>query len=199
MKTKTSASATIADAISLKTSYTEPKIISFECHYHGEPVLIGTEFDPKKLHARALYDNGEWKELYSYQYNISGKLVTKEGNNNIYTAIHTSGLEDRFIVFGYSNDDFDMDFQIYQVNDKIEINVTDAYYTLFYHDLLGKIYVTTTRMNQILQPGEYRMILPKNTGLNCKHASEWKIKKDENNNLRITPIKFYHKEDFKND
>ena len=181
---------------SVKVPLIYAEIISFECHYHGEPVLIGTEFDPKKLHARILYGNGIWEELHSYQYTISDKLVTQKGNNNIYTATHPCGLEDRFVVFGYNIDDTDMDFQIYQVNGNIETDVTDAYYTLFYHDLLGKIYVTTTRLNEILSPGKYRIVLPKNTGLNCKHASEWKIVKTLDNNLTITPIKFYHKEDF---
>lgn len=176
--------------------YTE--VISFECHYHGGPVLIGTEFDPKDLHARALYGNGHWEELHSYQYSIPDRLVTQKGNNNIYTATHPSGLEDRFVVFGYDVDDSDMDFKIYQVNDNIEIDVTDSYYPLFYHDLLDKIYVTAMRLNKILPAGIYRLVLPKNTGLNCKHASEWKVIKDLNNNIKITPIKFYHEEDFKN-
>jgi hypothetical protein len=187
MKTTLSASAT-ADAISL-----ENKIVSFECHYHGDPVLIGTEFDPKKLHARILYDNGVWKDLHSYEYIVSDKLVTQKGNNNIYTATYES-LSDKFVVFGYDIDKLDKDFKILQRNDNIEVDVTDSYYPLFYHDLLDKIYVTTVRLNQFLTPGEYRIILPKNTGLNCKHASEWKVFKDFNNNIKITPINFYHEE-----
>jgi hypothetical protein len=154
--------------------------------------LIGTEFDPKKLHARILYSDGTWEDLHSYQYSISDKLVTQKGNNNIYTATHPSGLKDKFVVFGYSIDNLDKDFKIYEVNDNIEVDVTDAYYTLFYHELLDKIYVTTTRLNKILTPGKYRLILPKNTGLNCKHASEWIVIKDSKNNIKITPIKFYH-------
>ncbi len=181
-------------SIKIPLIYTE--VISFECHYHGDPVPIGTEYDPKKLHARILYGNGIWEDLHSYQYEVSSKLVTEKGNNNIYIATHPSGLEDRFVVFGYSVDKSDMDFKVYQVNGKIETDVTDVYYPLFYHDLLGKIYVTTMRLNKFLSAGEYRFILPKNTGLNCKHASEWKVIKNLNNNIKITPIKFYHEEDF---
>lgn len=172
------------------------KIISFECHYHGNPVLIGTDFDPKKLHARILYGDGTWEDLHSYQYTISDTLVTQKGNNNIYTAIHSSGLQDKFVVYGYDIGHSDKDFKIFQLNDNIEIDITDSYYPLFYHDLLDKIYVTVTRLNKILTPGKYRLILPKNTGLNCKHASEWIVIKELSNNIKITPIKFYHEEDF---
>jgi hypothetical protein len=183
MKRTLSASAT-ADAIPL----------SFECHYHGSPVLVGTNFDPKDLHARIIYSNGEWKELHSYEYTISGNLITQKGNNNIFTAIYNNELQDSFVVYGYENDNTDKDFKITQLNDNIEIDVTDRYYPLFYHNLLDKIYVTATRLNKFLTPGTYRLILPKRTGLNCKHASEWIVVKNLNNDIKITPITFYHKE-----
>ena len=183
---------------SVKIPFIYTKVISFECHYHGGPVEVGTHFDPKDLHARILYGDGIWEELHSYDYIVSDTLVTQSGNNNVYTAIHPSGLEDRFVVFGYKVDESDMDFKIYQVNDNIEIDVTDSYYPLFYHDLLDKIYVNAIRLNKQLTPGTFRIILPKCTGLNCKHPSEWLVVKTMDNNIKITPIKFYHKEDFDN-
>ena len=180
---------------SVKIPLIYKKTISFECHYHGEPVPIGTEFDPKKLHARILLGDGTWKELHSYDYEISSKLVTEVGNN-IYTATYSPRLKDDFTVLGYNVDNLDKDFKIFQRNGNIDIDVTDAYYPLFYNDLLGKIHVT--KLNSELTAGEYTIILPKNTGLNCKHASEWKVFKELNNNIKITPIKFYHKEDYEN-
>ena len=183
---------------SVQINLIKKEAILFECHYHGDPVLINTEFDPKKLHARIVYNNGECENLHSYQYDISGKIVTKKGNNNYYTAIHHSGLKDEFVVFGYEEDETDKDFKIFQQNDNIEIDLTNAYYPLFYHDILDKIYVSTQRLNRFLTPGKYRLILPKNTGLNCKHASEWIVIKSLDNNVKITPIKYYHKEDVEN-
>lgn len=173
-------------------------VVSFECHYHGDPVLINTEFDKKKLHARILYDDGEWKDLYSYEYNLPEDTIVKEvGNNNFYTATYQT-FEDKFVVYGYSESEADKDFQIFQRNGNIETDVTDAYYPLFYNEILGKIHVTISKLNSELTAGVYRIILPKNTGLNCKHASEWMIKKNLNNDIIITPIKFYHEEDINN-
>lgn len=184
---------------SVKLPFIYNKVISFECHYHGGPVEVGTHFDPKDLHAKALYGSGIWEELNSYDYIIlEDTLVTQTGNNNVYTAMHPCGLEDRFIVFGYKVDESDMDFKIYQLDGNMESDVTDSYYPLFYHDLLDKIYVNTMRLNKYLTPGKYRIVLPKHTGLNCKHSSEWIVIKTMDNNIKITPIKFYHEEDFKN-
>lgn len=168
------------------------QILRFECHYHGAPVVIGKEYDKADLHADVLYDDGELKSLSPYEYNVpDDRLITDK--DNIFIASYV-GLSDVFHVKGVTLNESDAEFKVFSIEGKTEVDVTYAYEPLLYNTVLEKIYVNLDRLNRVFTAGKYRMILPRNTGMCSKYASEWIVIKGKNNSIKATPVKFYTEE-----
>lgn len=189
--------------VSVKVPYINPipVPISFEAHYHGKPIKVGERFNYADVHSRIILSDKQWIDLTNKDITISDNLVLNQGHENIYKATYTSSngqiFTDYFSIFGYlETNPINPDFKIFLIHDNLlEEDVTEYYQNLFYDELMGKIYVTTNRLNKHLFKSKYRIILPKDTGLHKKYATEWIAIKDDFN-VKITLIKVYDKEEF---
>lgn len=173
------------------------KPIKFEIHYHGAPVLVGEKYNPKDLHAHLIYSNKEFKDVLSVDYTVDDNLITHTGQNIFKATYIENGKTfiDYFMVYGYTNKRYiDKEFQMFLIHDNgYEEDVTDYCSPLLYDNNLGKIYVTLNRLNKALFKGKFRMILPINSGLHMKYATEWIVLKN-NFNIKTTLIKTYNEE-----
>lgn len=171
--------------------------IKFEVHYHGAPVLVGERYDPKDLHAHLICSDKEFIDVRSIDYTINDNLITHTGQNSFCATYIWNGKTfiDYFTVYGYTNKRYiDKEFQVFYIHDNLyEEDVTDFCYPLFYDEILDKIYITMNRLNNNLYKGKYRMILPQNSGMYYKYATEWIIIKDDFN-VKTTLIKIYNEE-----
>lgn len=184
----------------IKVPYLNPvEPISFEAHYHGKPIKIGEKFNPADVHSRIILSDKTWIDLHCSEIKILNTLVTNNGHNNIYKATYINNgieFEDYFTVYGYDEKvSKDQDFKIFIIHDNLyEEDVTDFYYKLFYNETLEKIYVNVNVLNKNMFKAKYRMILPKDTGMNKKYATEWIVVKDYFN-VKTTLIKVYDEEE----
>lgn len=187
--------------VSVKIPYINaiPIPISFEAHYHGKPIKVGERFNYSDVHSRIILSDKQWIDLTNKDITISDNLVLKQGHCNIYKATYISNngqiFTDYFTVFGYLETNLiNPDFKIFLIHDNLlEEDITDYCYPLLYDNNLGKIYVTLNRLNKSLFKGKFRMILPINTGLHMKYATEWIVLKDDFN-IKINLIKTYNEE-----
>lgn len=145
--------------------------------YLGPPLLVGTKYDTSNLYVDLLLKDGTIKVLKFGDYTVSDTLVAK-AKNNIY-EIDYAGLKDNFFVYGYKlKDTVDLDFKVFLIHDnKYEEDVTDMFYNSFYDSNIERIYVTVNNMNKILFNSNYRILLPKETGMYQKYSTEWLITK----------------------
>lgn len=186
--------------VSVKIPYINPIPIpiSFEAHYHGNPIKVGERFNYSDVHSRIILSNKQWIDLSNKEITISDNLVLKQGDKNIYKATYTTNektFTDYFTVFGYlETNSVNPDFKMFLIHDNLfEEDVTDYCYPLLYDSNLGKIYITLNRLNKALFKGKFRMILPINSGLHMKYATEWIVLKDDFN-IKTTLIKTYNEE-----
>lgn len=170
--------------------------IKFEVHYHGAPVLVGERYDPKDLHAHLICSDKEFIDVRSVDYTVNDNLITHTGQNS-FCATYKWGDKtfiDYFIVYGYTNKRYiDKEFKVFNIYGSQEEDVTDFCYPLFYDKNLDKIYVTTNRLDKYLFNGTFRMILPQNSGMLHKYATEWFVIKSDFG-LKTTLIKVYNEE-----
>lgn len=168
----------------------------FEAHYHGTPIAVGKHFNIADVHASALMESGEWKELSIRDFYIPDTSVIQHSGENVYEAYYIyNGIKytNYFTVFGYTNKEtINPDFKLLLKRDNLYEDVTEKYYYVFFNMILEKIWVTQYKF-ELLPEGKYIITLPKNTGMHCKYATEWIIIRD--NNTRLILNKVYHEED----
>lgn len=170
--------------------------IKFEVHYHGAPVLVGERYDPKDLHAHLICLDKEFIDVRTIDFTVNDNLVTHTGQNSFCATYSFCGktFVDYFVVYGYTNKRYtDKEFKVFSINGSSEEDITDFCYPLFYDKNLDKIYITTNRLNKHLFNGTFRMILPQDTGMLHKYATEWFVIKNDFG-LKTTLIKVYNEE-----
>ena len=174
----------------------EPIPILFEAHYHGiqrgietaekdgTPVAVGQTFEKSAIHAHILTSEKEWIDIEPSDIMISDNVVRKPGRN-IYTATYRykdKVFIDKFEVFGYINRNTkEKAFKLYKIKGKEEIDVTSEYAQKLM--IMEGVYNFTNKLfDSVLEfDTTFRLIAPKNTGLNTLHATEWIIRKDKFN------------------
>lgn len=172
--------------------------IKFEVHYHGTPILVGEKYNLKDLHAHLIYSDKEFIDVRSVDFTVNDFIITHTGQNYFFATYiwNDKTFIDYFMVYGYTNKKYiDKDFQVFFIHDNYEEDITEFCYLSFFDTTLNKIYITLNRLNKNLFKGKFRMILPKNTGMHHKYATEWIVVKDDSN-TKITLIKTYHEEEF---
>lgn len=174
----------------------EPIPILFEAHYHGiqrgietaekdgTPVAVGQTFEKSAIHAHILTSEKEWIDIEPSDIMISDNVVRKPGRN-IYTATYRCKDKvfiDKFEVFGYINRNTkEKAFRLYKIKGKEEIDVTSEYAQKLM--VMEGVYNFTNKLfDSVLEfDTTFRLIAPKNTGLNTLHATEWIIIKGKFN------------------
>ena len=174
----------------------------FEAHYHGIPIAVGKHFNVGDVHASALMESGEWKDLSIRDFFIPDTSPIQYAGNNVYEAYYMhNGIKytNYFTVLGYTNKDtINPDFKLFVVHDNLhEEDITEISQFLFYDSIFEKIYITINKIDKALSNGKYRLIAPKNSGMHCKYATEWTIIK-ENGNITMFINKIYDEEEIKN-
>lgn len=171
----------------------------FEAHYHGKPIEVGKHFNVADVHASALMESGEWKDLSIRDFYIPNLSVVQNVGDNVYEAYYVyNGVKytNYFNVRGYTNKEtINPDFKLLQKHDNLYKDITDEYYYTFYNALLDKIIVSQLKFDK-LPEGEYYVTLPKNSGMHCKYATDWVIIRDDN--TRMILEKVYYEEDENN-
>lgn len=172
--------------------------IKFEVHYHGAPVLVGERYDPKDLHAHLICSDKEFIDVRSVDFTVNNNLITHTGQNSFYATYIWNGKSfiDYFTVYGYTNKRYiNKDFKAFYIHDSgYEEDITDYCYPLLYDENLDKIYITLKRLDKHLFKGKFRMLLPQDTGMHHKYATEWIIIKNDYN-VKMTLVKTYNEEE----